>query len=435
MEPVVRHYQPNRELILFDHSRSCLALSLIKSTVVKEENVIKECNLTFQIDSKLYQKIETERLFNLKPEFCGSLNAQGFNHHADIEVEVALRSELLAQLAEQATDPETAITDLIACSQSSFSTLKESKAKSESDPGDKFPLLESYTNPLLFTESWFALSVRQPQESGNAGYRTLWSYLSSLALTPESITREQFTEAMEKFLKDRDETNSLMAGQAVSEAFEEIADELKNWNEAEFLKQTETVISDLFSELKTTFESWGEPDQTIGRTKTSSKGRVYQAMLDFFREEDWEFTKLQGELTLRLACKGKNGQWNCFALANEKKQRFLFYSVCPFGVPSLNRSAISEFLTRANYGIEIGNFELGFDSGEIRFKTSIDIEGDRLTSAMIKSLVYTNVLTLDQYLPGIQAVLDGVTPVDAIRAIEQPEPTQDEHAEERSPIW
>ncbi len=70
--------------------------------------------------------------------------------------------------------------------------------------------------------------------------------------------------------------------------------------------------------------------------------------------------------------------------------------------------------------MEIGNFELDFDSGEIRFKTSLDVTGDRITPALIKQLVYINVLTIDQYLPSIQAVLDGATPVDAIRAIEQP---------------
>jgi hypothetical protein len=70
--------------------------------------------------------------------------------------------------------------------------------------------------------------------------------------------------------------------------------------------------------------------------------------------------------------------------------------------------------------MEIGNFELDFDSGEIRFKTSLDVTGDRITPDLIKQLVYINVLTIDRYLPSIQAVLDGATPVDAIRAIEQP---------------
>lgn len=80
---------------------------------------------------------------------------------------------------------------------------------------------------------------------------------------------------------------------------------------------------------------------------------------------------------------------------------------------------MAEFLTRANYGLMIGNFEMDFNDGEIRYKTSIDVEGDNLSSALLKQLVYANVMTMDQYLPGIIAVIDGnISPVDANAKIE-----------------
>ncbi len=278
-------------------------------------------------------------------------------------------------------------------------------------------------NPLLSTESWFALKVKQPQEAGEISYRTFWSYLNPASLTPEAIANGKFPEAMEQFLKDRNEANLAMAEKAITEVLEGIANDLKNWDETEFVKQTESVISNFFSEVTDALESLVEPDRTISKAKANSKGKIYQAMLNFFSEEDWEFTKLQGELTLRLACQGKNGRWNCFALANETQQRFLFYSICPLDIPASNRSAIAEFITRANYGMEIGNFELGFVSGELRFKTSMDVTGDRLSPALIKSLVYINVTIMDEYLPGIQAVIEaGVSPEKAILAIEHPEP-------------
>ncbi|MCB0065194.1 MAG: hypothetical protein KDE19_23885 [Caldilineaceae bacterium] len=48
----------------------------------------------------------------------------------------------------------------------------------------------------------------------------------------------------------------------------------------------------------------------------------------------------------------------------------------------------------------IGNFEFDYTDGEICYKTSIDVEDDRLTTALIKCLVYTNVM-MDKYLPWI----------------------------------
>jgi hypothetical protein len=67
----------------------------------------------------------------------------------------------------------------------------------------------------------------------------------------------------------------------------------------------------------------------------------------------------------------------------------------------------------------IGNFELDFTDGEIRYKTSIDVEGANLTFTQIKRLVYANVMMMDQYLPGIMSVIDSdVEPKDAIAQIE-----------------
>ena len=45
--------------------------------------------------------------------------------------------------------------------------------------------------------------------------------------------------------------------------------------------------------------------------------------------------------------------------------------------------AIAEFLTRTNYSMIIGNFELDFADGEIRYKTSIDVQGDFLRFELI----------------------------------------------------
>ena len=66
-----------------------------------------------------------------------------------------------------------------------------------------------------------------------------------------------------------------------------------------------------------------------------------------------------------------------------------------------------------------GNFELGFEEGDIRFKTSVDVEGHPLSHALIKNQVYHNVLTMDQYLPAILAVIEGKeTPLAAIGQVE-----------------
>ncbi|MBP8974021.1 MAG: YbjN domain-containing protein, partial [Anaerolineae bacterium] len=83
------------------------------------------------------------------------------------------------------------------------------------------------------------------------------------------------------------------------------------------------------------------------------------------------------------------------------------------------RPAVAEFLTRANFGLRIGNFELDYHDGEVRYKTSLDFEDEKLTPALIRNAVYPAVTTMDRYLPGLMKVVyGGRTPYEAIEEIE-----------------
>ncbi len=148
--------------------------------------------------------------------------------------------------------------------------------------------------------------------------------------------------------------------------------------------------------------------------------QILEAVVQFFEEDEWPFQPPEpGEDSLFLEFAGENSKWRCVALAKEEEEQLCFYSISPDKVPEEQRSAIAELLTRANFGLSIGNFEFDFEDGEIRFKTSIDVEGDRLSQALIKHLVYTNVITMDKYVPGIAAVMyANISPEAAIAQIE-----------------
>ncbi len=160
---------------------------------------------------------------------------------------------------------------------------------------------------------------------------------------------------------------------------------------------------------------WSKLTQDI----TQEKRTLFQTVVNFLTRDDWSFIRIGGDSALRLFYKGKNGQWNCYAQVREEQQQFIFYSICPLQIPEAKRITIAEFITRANYGLLIGNFELDFSDGEVRYKTSIDIEGNGLNFDLIQNLVYANVSIMDEYLPGIIAVIENdMSALDAIAQIE-----------------
>jgi hypothetical protein len=148
-------------------------------------------------------------------------------------------------------------------------------------------------------------------------------------------------------------------------------------------------------------------------------GRILETVQRFFEQDAWPFTPLEDGLILKTGFNGDNGQFTCFAQEREKQQQFVFYAVGPVKVPEKDRLAVAEFLTRANYGLIIGNFELDFSDGEVRYKASLDVENAELSEALVKNLVYAAVLTMDRYITGIMRVMyGGATPVEAIQEIE-----------------
>jgi hypothetical protein len=147
--------------------------------------------------------------------------------------------------------------------------------------------------------------------------------------------------------------------------------------------------------------------------------KVFDVALQFFREEGWPYLQFEGQPILELNYQGENGRWVCYAQAREEPAQFLFHSICTVNAPEGKRPDIAEFLTRVNYGLSIGNFEMNWEDGEIRYKTGIVVDGDRLSLALITHLVYANVLAMDRYLPGIMRVTYGnVSPAEAIAEIE-----------------
>lgn len=161
--------------------------------------------------------------------------------------------------------------------------------------------------------------------------------------------------------------------------------------------------------------------------KFKTSGPIFDEIAEFFVGDEWEPVQVGDEPILQMDFQGSNGGWTCRAYAHDERERFVFVSILPIDVPEEKRAEAAEYVTRANFGMEIGNFEMNYDDGVVVFRTSVDIEGGDLTPKMIQNLAYANVTTTDQYLPGLVMVVEGdATPLEAIEKVENPEESSEE---------
>jgi hypothetical protein len=139
----------------------------------------------------------------------------------------------------------------------------------------------------------------------------------------------------------------------------------------------------------------------------------------FLEDDEWYPQQLEDKTIYRMGFSGKNGQLTCYAQVRVDLEQFLFYTVAPVKVPEEARMAAAEFITRANFGLCIGNFEMDLNDGEIRYKSSLDFEGTMLTPELIRNAIYPAVQTLNHYLPGLMSTIHGgKSAAEAIAAIE-----------------
>ena len=147
---------------------------------------------------------------------------------------------------------------------------------------------------------------------------------------------------------------------------------------------------------------------------------IQAAVENFFAEDDWHYEPMDENGVFRLGITLKNKFKNARIFMNVLNNGIVCLTVPPMGADKNNMTQVNEFITRANYGLNHGNFELDFRDGEIRYKTSLICGKEIPTFDQIKEMLYINVMMLERYGNGLAEVMFGMsTPEEAIKRCEE----------------
>lgn len=140
---------------------------------------------------------------------------------------------------------------------------------------------------------------------------------------------------------------------------------------------------------------------------------------EYYDSQEWkyDFDDEKNIFSMRMGLKDVDF---CRVITHCKERgELITLSFWPLTIPESKRQTVAEYLTRANYGLNIGNFELDMDDGEVRYKVS-SVWGEILPSLkVVERLVDTGFVMLDRYGSGLLSVVYGnATPQEAIKAAE-----------------
>jgi hypothetical protein len=154
-------------------------------------------------------------------------------------------------------------------------------------------------------------------------------------------------------------------------------------------------------------------------SETYDPHEMFDRVVGLLGEIGWRFGPDPERLTVHAGANGRHGVFLCAIRISPERPAVSIHSHVQCRVPAEKRLAVAEFITRANYGLPYGNFELDFADGEVRFKTSILLADGELTKGMLNGLIGANLSTADRYLPGLMSVLwNDAAAEDAVSLVE-----------------
>ena len=144
---------------------------------------------------------------------------------------------------------------------------------------------------------------------------------------------------------------------------------------------------------------------------------IQQALVEALDDLEWWHTERNGWRVTRM--QGRHCVYDVVFHPAEP-HLLLAYALVPLRVPEALRSAMAEAITRANYAMLLGNFELDFSDGELRFKVVVDLPDVALTTRLVADVLAASLASCDRYHPAFMAVMyGGVSAEEAIGAVDE----------------
>jgi len=151
-------------------------------------------------------------------------------------------------------------------------------------------------------------------------------------------------------------------------------------------------------------------------------GRIFDAVIEHLDQRRLRYEKVEGHDSINISFGGTGGSLRCRLLVEEDRGLVQFWAYLPLFAPPERRQAVAEFLARANYGLRLGNFELDFNDGELRYKTSAWPGDGPFIPDQAEPLIRAAVSTANRYVPALAKVIfANMSPKQAVAGAESGE--------------
>jgi len=161
---------------------------------------------------------------------------------------------------------------------------------------------------------------------------------------------------------------------------------------------------------------------------------AYEKLVRHFVDRELRYSEHEERRTVTADFRGEVGSFRLMSRIDDDDSLLQVFVYIPIRATPGSRAAIAEAVSRANFGMKVGKFELDMSDGELLFQAAHilvpDSEGETfLPDQVIGRVIGTALAMVDKYTPAFLSIIYGnETPSDAIRCVESPSPASIEES-------
>lgn len=135
---------------------------------------------------------------------------------------------------------------------------------------------------------------------------------------------------------------------------------------------------------------------------------TFEDLISLFEADNLKFMA-RPELGLAMANfnSGQEGPIQMLARVDDDRKVMGLSFRLPITVPDDKRSLMAEAVTRANFNLIVGSFEMDMDDGELKYKVTVPLDDAQLSLAQYRHCMRASLSTIRRYLPDFYRIVFG----------------------------
>ena len=141
------------------------------------------------------------------------------------------------------------------------------------------------------------------------------------------------------------------------------------------------------------------PAPTPELTGEARKQMHLERIVEYVKSQNWNYTVDGDAVRLNMRIKSQLGSCRVIAFAGEREIQC--FAVCPIKAKPEHYAKVVEFITRANYGLKLGNFDFDYRDGEVRYHTCLRSTEGMPSLAEVEFIVDMTFMMMRRYGDGL----------------------------------